>query len=136
VVIQYGVPRDVPTTLQRGGRGGRTKSARAIYLIMYEPWVTKIDLSTIAVSSSDPDHPIVEKLSKTSSKQERTGIAMVKIIQSTECPRKMFADYPGDKTPDGTILFLIISNLVPNFDSLTIHNAVLLQSTLRSCLSK
>ena len=35
-VVQYGITRDVPTTLQRGGRGGRTPSAEAIFLIMYE----------------------------------------------------------------------------------------------------
>jgi len=103
---------------------------------MYEPWVMNIDLSTIAFSSSDPDHPIVEKLSKTSTKQERTGIAMVTIVQSTDCPRGMFANYLGDKTPNGRLLFLIINDLVTNFDSSTIYNALVLQSTLRACVLK
>jgi len=100
VVIQYGVPRDVSTTLQRGGRGGRTKTAEAIYLIMYEPWVMNIDLSNIKFNVSDPDHPTVEKLSKTSNKQERTGIGVLKIIQSADCLRMMYANYLGDKTAE------------------------------------
>lgn len=106
MVIQYGVARDVPTTLQRGGLAGRSgKPAQAIYLIMYEPWVINIDLSTINFGVSDPDHPTVEKLSKTSTKQERTGMAMVKIIQSPDCLRKLYADYLGDKTPNGKLPF-------------------------------
>lgn len=62
-----------------------------------------IDLRAINFSVSNPDHPNVEKLSKISKKQERTGIAMIKIIQSTDCIRKMFADYLGDKSSDGRL---------------------------------
>jgi hypothetical protein len=60
-----------------------------------------IDLSTIQFTITDPDHPNVEKLGKNSTKQARTGIAMVKIIQSANCFRGMFADYLGDKALDG-----------------------------------
>jgi hypothetical protein len=78
---------------------------------MYEPWVMNIDLSSIPTtpsSLSDPDHPTVEKLSKTSTKQQRTGIAMITLIQSIkECPRKFFANYLGDTTPDGELPFSI-----------------------------
>jgi len=106
VVIQYGVPRDVPTALQRGGHGGRSKTGQAIFLIMYEPWVMDIDLSVVDVTLavSDPDHPTVAKLSKTSNKKERTGMAMIKIIQSKDCPRGMYAQYLGDESPDGKSL--------------------------------
>lgn len=110
-VIQYGIPRDVPTTLQRGGRGGRTKSAQALFLIMYEPWLSKIDLSTISFSISDPDHPNVEQLCKNSTKQARTGIAIIKILQSTHCLRKMFVDYLGDEASDGRLTFFIVVDL-------------------------
>jgi len=106
-VVQYGIGRDVPTTLQRGGRGGRNKSGQAIFLIMYEPWVMTIDLSTIDFPITDPDHPNVEKLTKFSTKQARTGIAMTRITQSRkECLRAMFADYLGDDSPDGRLQFL------------------------------
>jgi len=81
---------------------------------MYEPWVMNINLSstpTIPSSLSDPDHPTVEKLSKTSTKQERTGIAMITHIQSAkDCPREFFANYLGDKTPDGRLLFFITND--------------------------
>ena len=106
-VVQYGIPRDVPTALQRGGRGGRNKTGQAVFLIMYESWVMDVDVSESAVtnlSASDPDHPIVAKLSKISNKQERTGIAMTKIIQSKECLRQMYAQYLGDETADGISL--------------------------------
>jgi hypothetical protein len=69
-VIQYGISRDVPTTLQCGGRGGRNKFNRVIFLIMYEPWVKDIDTSAIGFAVSDLDHPTVAKLTKTSNKQE------------------------------------------------------------------
>ena len=103
MVIQYGVSRGVPTTLQRGGRGGRNETGQAIFLIMYEPWVMNIDLSAIDFSVFDPDHPNVTKLNKFSNKQERTGIAMVKIVQSEgkECLRRMNAQYLADNTLDG-----------------------------------
>jgi hypothetical protein len=70
---------------------------------MYEPWVMNIDLSTIKFNFIDPDHPNVEKLGKNSTKQTRTGIAMIRIIQSVDdCFRGEYADYLGDKAPDGT----------------------------------
>ena len=49
---------------------------------MYEPWVKSIDLASIEVDTiSDPDHPTVPKLTDRSTKRERSGIAMIKIIQ-------------------------------------------------------
>ncbi|KAH8993095.1 P-loop containing nucleoside triphosphate hydrolase protein [Lactarius deliciosus] len=58
IVIQYGITRDVPTALQQGGRGGRSSTGEAIFLIMYEPWMKTIDLeATIVEIASDPDHP-------------------------------------------------------------------------------
>ena len=102
VVIQYGITRDVPTALQRGGRGGRNSTGEALFLIMYEPWAKTIDLSAVDFDTvSDPDHPNVPKLTTHSTKQARTGVAMVKIIQQTECLRKLFATYLNDKAPDG-----------------------------------
>jgi len=80
---------------------------------MYEPWVMNIDLSSIPITfgQTDPDHPTVEKLTKTSTKQDRTGIAMTTLIQSvSDCPRKFFANYLGDETPDGKLQFSIPNN--------------------------
>ena len=87
-----------------------------------------INLSTITFSISDPDHPTIEKLSKTSTKQERTGIAMLKIVQSPDCFRQMYADYLGDKSPNGELAVLIMDNFY-RFDSSTIHDDMVLRST-------
>ena len=71
---------------------------------MYEPWVKSIDLATIEVdTSSDLDHPNIPKLTKHSTKQGRTGVAMIKIVQlEHECLCKLFATYLKDNTADGT----------------------------------
>lgn len=109
VVIQYGLARDVPTTLQRGGRGGRNSFKEALFLIMYESWAMTIDLDTAAIDfTSDPDHPNVTKLSIHSTKQQRTGGAILTIIQSVEvCLRSMFAEYLADISLDGTSAVLL-----------------------------
>jgi hypothetical protein len=103
VVVQYGITRDVPTALQRGGRGGRNPTGKAIFLIMYEPWVKSIDLAAVeGDTASDPDHPNVPKLTAQSTKQARTGVAMIKIIQlEQECLRQLFASYLNDTAFDG-----------------------------------
>lgn len=72
---------------------------------MYEPWVLKIDLSSIAGDASDPDFPNAGKLTKHSTKPARTGIAMVTLIQSEEiCIRGFWADYLKDKSLTGALL--------------------------------
>ncbi|PPR02849.1 hypothetical protein CVT24_002327 [Panaeolus cyanescens] len=100
IVVQYGISRDVPTTLQRGGRGGRGIK-NAIFLIMYEPWVDEVDITTLVNDQLDPDHPFPKKLTPKSNKRERLGSAMIKIIQSdTTCLRRLFAGYLEDETPE------------------------------------
>ena len=102
MVVQYGITRDVPTTLQRGGRGGQTPSADAIFLIMYEPWVLDIDLSTIEENSSDPDFPNAGKLTKYPTKSAWTAVAMIRVVQSKElCIRGFWADYLNDESATG-----------------------------------
>ena len=103
IVIQYGITRDVPTTLQRGGRGGRNTVSDALFLIMYEPWVKVIALGDVSVQASlDPDHPNVTTLTIRSTKRERTGIAMITLIQKKEaCIRKMIIDYLADRSLRG-----------------------------------
>ena len=114
IVIQYGITREVPTTLQRGGRGGRSPTGEAIFLIMYEPWVKSIDLTAVEVdTSSDPDHPNIPKLTIHSSKQGRTGVAMIKIIQSEqECLRALYAAYLKDETEDGMYPYHLHDNIL------------------------
>ncbi|KAF8256917.1 P-loop containing nucleoside triphosphate hydrolase protein [Lactarius quietus] len=102
VVIQYGITRDVPTTLQRCGRAGRSPMGKAIFLLMYEPWVMKINCNAVeAEAVSDPDHPNVPKLTQHSKKQARTGVAMIKVVQlEQKCLRQMFAAYLNDVACD------------------------------------
>lgn len=105
-MVQYGVPRDVPNTLQRGGRAGRSSPHRALFLLMYESWALDVDLSEISVDIvSDPDHPLLEALTQYTSKQDRTGWAMLYILQIVICLRILFAEYLGDHASDGTARF-------------------------------
>lgn len=97
-IIQYGVCRDIPNGLQRCGRGGRAASTSALFLVLYEPWVKTADLSSLAQDLSDPDQPL-QALTKTSKKPERTGVAMYRLIQSSDCIRRFFANYLCDDTP-------------------------------------
>ena len=73
---------------------------------MHEPWVQKIDCSVVDVDTlTDPDQPIVSKLSVHSTKQDRTGIAMIMIIQQDKkCLRELFANYLQDKSVDGELM--------------------------------
>ena len=100
IIVQYGITREVPTALQQGGQGGHSPTGKAIFLLMYEPWVKLIDLAAIEVdTASDPDHPTIPKLTTRSTKQGRTGIAMIKIIQLEQtCICQLFAAYLKDKT--------------------------------------
>jgi superfamily II DNA/RNA helicase len=99
-VIQYGMCRDVPNLIQRGGRGGRSTFTTAIFLILYEPWAMIPDLSLLTQDLDDPDRPL-QAITKTSKKPERTGVAMYQLIQSSVCIRKFFADYLLDGTSTG-----------------------------------
>ena len=103
IIVQYGITREVPTALQQGGQGGHSPTGKAIFLLMYEPWVKLIDLAAIEVdTATDPDHPTIPKLTTRSTKQGRTGIAMIKIIQLEQtCIRQLFAAYLKDETCDG-----------------------------------
>lgn len=103
IVVQYGIRHNVLTALQQGGWAGHSPTGEAIFLLMYEPWVKSIDLATVEVDTvSDPDYPNIPKLTKHSTKQGRTGVAMVKIIQlKQECLCKLFAAYLKDNTADG-----------------------------------
>jgi superfamily II DNA/RNA helicase len=99
-VIQYGLCRDIPNALQRCGRGGRAASTSAVFLILYEPWAVTADLSSFKRDLDDPDQPL-HMLTKTSKKPERTGVAMYRLIQSSDCIRRFFANYLHDITPTG-----------------------------------
>jgi len=69
---------------------------------MYEPWVLDIDLSTIEENGSDPDFPNAGKLTKYSTKFARTGVAMIRVVQSKElCIRGFWADYLKDESVTG-----------------------------------
>ncbi|KAH9022119.1 hypothetical protein EDB85DRAFT_1895384 [Lactarius pseudohatsudake] len=116
VIVQYGITREVPTALQQGGWGGCRPTGTAIFLLMYKPWVKSIDPATVEVdTASDLDHPNVPKLTVHSTKQARTGIAMIKIIQrEQECLHQLFADYLNDTSLDD-LHMLILEPLALHF---------------------
>ncbi|KAF8149568.1 hypothetical protein B0H34DRAFT_827446, partial [Crassisporium funariophilum] len=110
VVVQYGIPCKVPTTLQRGGRGGCNSLKDALFLIMYELWAITIKPNPSIDFDSDPDHPNVTKLDAHSSKQDRTGGAILDIVQSTKiCTRLLFTKYLRDTSIDGMFHCLILT---------------------------
>ncbi len=69
---------------------------------MYEPWALTMDLSDFPLDNGkDPDRPH-EKLTKYSTKEQRTSVAMLHLIQrAEECLRLFFSRYLADKTDDG-----------------------------------
>lgn len=81
---------------------------------MYEPWVKDIDLTAVsALATVDPDHPNVTTLSLHATKRDRTGVAMIRIIQMEEvCIRQMFGDYVLDQSLQGALISLLFKRLL------------------------
>jgi superfamily II DNA helicase RecQ len=125
--IQYGVPSSIPTLDQRKGRIGRNSDNAAIFLLMYEDWVTKIDLPQTSADVQDPDQPFVmlkntstgNTLNKRSSKKDRVALAVLELVLlregiSKRCTRKFLARYMGDTSLQGNLLFVSSSiSLLP-----------------------
>ncbi|KAJ2930420.1 hypothetical protein H1R20_g6675, partial [Candolleomyces eurysporus] len=104
-VVQYGVTQDIPLLLQRGGHAGRGTRDTAVFLIMYEGWVLKTDIHAVGGDIAlDPDHPLADKLGVNASKEDRTGWAMLHVIQSASCLHSLFADYLNDKSIRGMFI--------------------------------
>lgn len=101
-MVQYGVPQDMCNQSQRIGRGGRDGDS-TLYLLMYEPWAAHISLEHISAEdlTIDPDRPRVTSERKHPTVQERTGVAIIRSIQSTECTRQFIASFMGDDAPNG-----------------------------------
>ncbi|KAF5332268.1 hypothetical protein D9611_007993 [Ephemerocybe angulata] len=100
-VVQYGMTNEVPGTLQRGGRCGRDGVLECIFLIMHELSAKNIDLSRFGNdvwALDDPDQPHSGNLTDKSKKEQRVGVGMAKIVQSTDCLRELFAKANGDTT--------------------------------------
>ncbi|KAF6761994.1 II DNA helicase [Ephemerocybe angulata] len=100
-VVQYGMTNEVPGTLQRGGRCGRDGVSECIFLIMHELSAKNIDLSRFGNdvwALDDPDQPHSGNLTDKSKKEQRIGVGMAKIVQSTVCLRELFAKANGDTT--------------------------------------
>lgn len=104
-VIQYGICPSIPETFQRGGRGGHDTSRDAFFVIMVEPWVTKLNLRELSnpeLDLTDPDRPLsMDSKRKIPTKQERTGIAMARLGQQFKitCVRRYFAGCFQDTLP-------------------------------------
>jgi superfamily II DNA helicase RecQ len=104
-IIQYGICQDVPSWRQRGGRAGGNPDVAALFLTLYEPWVLQVNLSNISkCDDRDPDHPVL-RLSKNATKQERIGIASIRLMQSNNCIRSLMASYFDNQTETSTYFF-------------------------------
>ncbi|KAF7971247.1 hypothetical protein HWV62_21586 [Athelia sp. TMB] len=98
LVVQFGIPQDKCEELQRVGRAGRSTTDNALYILLYEPWV--LDVTLPESSEADPDRPVICSTKKYPTKQERTGVAMVKSVQCKLCTRKYNAGHTNDTAPD------------------------------------
>ncbi|KAJ7611076.1 P-loop containing nucleoside triphosphate hydrolase protein [Mycena polygramma] len=85
LIVQYGVPKTMIDTDQRGGRGGRD-GRECLVLMIAEQWAFEDSLS------SNPDH-------NQSAKEKRTDRAVVEFASSRECRRRMLAKHNNDRTP-------------------------------------
>jgi hypothetical protein len=88
---------------QRGGRAARDDEICGLFLMMVEPWGLELELTEEHDDVNDPDKPYVEVVKKNSSKQDRTGCATLRYIQSKMCLREFYAKYLHDETPSGDI---------------------------------
>ncbi|KAF8432233.1 P-loop containing nucleoside triphosphate hydrolase protein, partial [Boletus edulis BED1] len=102
IVIQYGTCQNMAEMIQRAGRAVRDPSMHGLFLVMFEPWALNVKLENEASISDDPDQPINRVVKKNSSKQERTGHAMIRYIKSATCLRKCFSKYLNDQNPSVT----------------------------------
>ena len=68
-----------------------------LFLTLYEPWVLQVDIAAVKdrYGEREPDHPI-SRLSKTSTKRERTGVASIHLMQSKDCIQEIAAIYFND----------------------------------------
>ena len=73
-----------------------------LFVMMYEPWVPDVKLETLCLDAEDPDRPHAGTIKKNSAKQDRTGRAMIQLVQSTTCLREFFNEYLDDRTSSGT----------------------------------
>ncbi|KAF8995196.1 P-loop containing nucleoside triphosphate hydrolase protein [Cyathus striatus] len=113
-VIQYGVPREMTMALQRAGHCGHDGITLAIFVLMFESWAKKVDLSTVLEDekladnvqrSLDPDCPLCGEIMEKTKKQDRTGISILKLIQNSgACLREIYAKYNND-TSDNALSF-------------------------------
>ncbi|KAJ7752852.1 P-loop containing nucleoside triphosphate hydrolase protein [Mycena olivaceomarginata] len=98
-VIDYGLPQKKSTSQQRGGRGGR-RDQLAVYLVMAEPWAFTASLDAVAPDSTDPDRPISGRLTKTTPKPARAGLAMILYVCSVVCLRSVISQYLADRSAE------------------------------------
>lgn len=91
----------------------RNSNKDALFVIFYDPWVNEVNLDDYRQGDlTDLDRP-QGILKSTSQRRERVPYHGVKLIQNKNCLRKEFADYLGDKSPEGTdnIIFYPRSSL-------------------------
>lgn len=68
------------------------------------------DISAFAEDLDDLDQPL-QTITKTLKKPARTGVAMYRLVQSSNCIRKFFARYLADDTLTGMFWYFILHSI-------------------------
>jgi hypothetical protein len=87
--------------IQRAGRAARDPDTHGLFLEMVDPWVLQHEVQVDERTSTDPDRPSAGVITKTSSKQDRTGCASIRFARSTTCRRSFLMEYLDDQEPGG-----------------------------------
>ena len=113
IVCTVGLPGTLVDVLQRAGCALRNSDDPALFVLFYESWVHDISLDEYKNGDlCDPDRPR-SNLKQNSRKQERTPYSSLKLVKSDECIRLFFAQYLGDKTPEGIVMYCFYCPILP-----------------------
>ncbi|KAF9537104.1 hypothetical protein CPC08DRAFT_651860, partial [Agrocybe pediades] len=99
IVCTAGLPATMVDCLQRGGRAARSSGQTALFVVFFEKNMLQINEKEFTGDVQDPDRPR-EKLTAKPKRLERAPLSGVRLVQTTGCLRKFFADYLNDKSPE------------------------------------
>ena len=102
-----GLPSTIVDGLQRGGRAFRVSNSTALFVVFHEAWALDIQEEDYTGDINDPDRP-QKDLRSSSRRQERAPLSGIRLVQSSACIRRFYADYLDDKAPEGLRCHLVL----------------------------